>query len=376
MTDTLLTRRVKFASTIEYDVINVIDVFDVENMALLLPGKVKNGCRFVVVDKNVDLHYGDKMRSYFAHHGVKAKFVTFPGGEENKTIDCFFSIIRELDGFPIHRRDEPIIAIGGGVLTDVVAFVASTYRRGVPHIKIPTTLMGYVDASVGIKNGINFAGHKNRLGCFQAPQKVLLDNSMLQTLPRRHILNGVCEIVKLAVIADAGLFALLESYGRDSIELCFQSNEGRAILDGAIAGMIRELEPNLFEEDLERKVDFGHTFSYGLEARHDSDLLHGEAVLLDVLLSVEIARSRKMLSEPNTERIFEVVRKLALIADVSELEAHLLWSTLEERVYHRNGLQRVPLPRAVGDCVFVNDITYVEIARAVEQLNGRMALRQ
>ena len=131
----------------------------------------------------------------------------FLGGEENKTVEHYLSILRELDSFPIHRRDEPIIAIGGGVLTDVVGFVASSYRRGVPHIKVPTTLMGYVDASIGIKTGINFNGNKNRLGSFDPPEKVFLDKSFLKTLPKRHILNGVCEIIKLAIIKDAEFFS-------------------------------------------------------------------------------------------------------------------------------------------------------------------------
>jgi 3-dehydroquinate synthetase len=119
--------------------------------------------------------------------------------------------VRELDTFPIHRRDEPIIAIGGGTLTDVVGFVASSYRRSVPHLKVPTTLMGYVDASIGIKTGINFDGHKSRLGSFEPPRKVLLDKTFLQTLPREYILDGTGEIIKLAVIKDAGLFKRKDS---------------------------------------------------------------------------------------------------------------------------------------------------------------------
>src|SRR5258708_32263643 len=186
MTDRMFRRRVTYQYTIEYEVVNDPNLFHPQNLALLSAGKTENSRRFIVVDSNVEKHYGTEIRKYFAHHQVEAKIVTFPGGEENKTAEFYLSIVRELDAFPIHRRDEPIIAIGGGVLTDVVAFVASSYRRGVPHIKVPTTLMGYVDASIGIKNGINFNGNKNRLGAFQPPQKVLLDKSFLGTLPRRH----------------------------------------------------------------------------------------------------------------------------------------------------------------------------------------------
>jgi 3-dehydroquinate synthase len=375
MTDSMFKRRVTHQYTIEYEVINVANLFHPQNQALLSAGKTENARRFVVVDSNVERHYAAEMRNYFAHHRVEAKIVTFPGGEENKTAEYYLSIVRELDSFPIHRRDEPIIAIGGGVLTDVVAFVASSYRRGVPHIKVPTTLMGYVDASVGIKNGINFNGNKNRLGAFQSPQKVLLDKSFLGTLPRRHILNGVCEIIKLAVIKDAGLFHLLETYGTESVDSHFQNEEGGMILDRAIEGMLEELQPNLFEEDLARKVDFGHTFSYGLETRHEADLLHGEAVLLDILLSVLIARSRGLLTEEDTGRIFHLIEKLEIMLDISILDPYLLWQSLEERTYHRNGLQRVPMPQGIGECVFLNDINFNEIENAIKTLENWMVLK-
>lgn len=368
MTDRWVARHVRVQHTIEYTVVNSSNIFHRQNSALLSVGRVEGARRFVVVDGNVERHYSSAIRDYFAYHGVEAKIVTFPGGEENKTVDHYLFLVRELDSFPIHRRDEPIIAIGGGVLTDAVGFVASSYRRGVPHIKVPTTLMGYVDASIGIKTGINYNGNKNRLGAFHAPQMVLLDKSFLETLPRRHILNGVCEIIKLAVIKDADLFHLLETYGAQSVDTHFQDEQGGVILDRAIAGMLEELQPNLFEEDLSRKVDFGHTFSYGLETRHEAHLFHGEAVLLDILVSTLIARRRNLLSEEESDRIFHLTQALGIVLDMSMLDPHLLWQSLTERTYHRNGFQRVPMPNGIGNCVFLNDISMVEIESAVKTL--------
>ena len=152
--------RVTFQRLIEYEILNTPNLFHPENDALLSVGKIENARRFVVVDGNVERFYSAEIRNYFEYHGIDTKIITFPSGEENKSIENYLSILGELDSFPIHRRDEPIIAIGGGVLTDVVGFVASSYRRSVPHIKVPTTLMGYVDASLGIKAGINFNAHK------------------------------------------------------------------------------------------------------------------------------------------------------------------------------------------------------------------------
>lgn len=354
---------------IEYDLVNAPQVFDPDNPALLSIGRVRGGRRFVVVDTCVLRHHGARIEAYFAHHQVVARLVAFPGGEAGKTVEAWLGILRELDHFPIHRRDEPIIAIGGGVLTDVVGYAAASFRRGVPHLKVPTTLMGYVDASVGIKTGINFNGHKNRLGSFEPPQRVLLDHTLLRTLAPRHLQNGLCEIIKLAVIADAGLFRLLERHGAHALANAFQDAHGVVMLDRAIGGMLAELAPNLHEEQLARKVDFGHSFSYGLETRHEDRLLHGEAVLLDILASTVIARQRGLLSADHATRIVQLVDTLGITPAIELLDAELMWQALLDRVEHRNGLQRVPLPAAIGECVFVNDITRAEIEASINTLN-------
>lgn len=375
MTERVYRRRVKYQYTIDYEIVSCFNLFDPLNTALLSMGKLDHARRFVVVDSNVLKYFSAAISNYFVQNHIDARIVPFTSGEEHKTVDCYLSIVRELDAFPICRRDEPIIAIGGGVLTDLVGFVASSYRRGVPHINVPTTLMGYVDASIGIKAGINFNGYKNRLGEFTPPMKVLLDRSFLKTLPKRHILNGLCEILKLAIINDVELFELLETCGAQCVETCFQDDMGEVILNRTIDGMLAELQPNLLEEELARKVDFGHTFSYGLETQHESDLYHGEAVLLDIALSSVIAWKRRLLSDNEVDRIFRLIASLGLILDATNLDANMLWQSLQERVYHRNGLQRVPLPHCIGGCTFVNDVSLDEIELAVTLMANRVAIK-
>ena len=360
--------RVSEIRRIDYDLVSVADVFDPAEGALLSMGRAYGSRRFVVIDECVHHHHGARLRACFVERGIDAHIVVFPGGEVSKTMDAWLDVLRELDTFPIHRRDEPIVAIGGGVLTDVVGFAASSYRRGIPHIKVPTTLMGYIDASVGIKTGINFNGHKNRIGSFEPPRRVLLDRSLLRTLPRRHLCNGVCEIVKLAVIKDAELFDLLEQFGAAGLETAFQGACGGEILDRAIFDMLEELAPNLYEDDLARKADFGHTFSYGLETRHAGRLLHGEAVLLDILASTVIAQQRGLLVRADANRILALVERLAMAPAIELLDAELMWKSLLDRTLHRNGLQRVPLPVAIGECLFVDDIAFAEIEVSIRIL--------
>ncbi len=375
MTGRNIQHRVTYQYTIEYEIICSPNLFDPHNPALLSVGKLEHARRFVVVDSNVHKYIGLVISSYFSQNNIEARIIPFISGEEHKTVEHYLSLARELDAFPICRRDEPIIAIGGGVLTDVVGFVASCYRRGIPHIKVPTTLMGYVDASIGVKAGINFNGNKNRLGGFVPPIKVLLDRTLLKTLPKRHILNGVGEIIKLAIIKDARLFDLLEESGAQSVEAKFQDEAGSAILDRSICGMLEELQSNLLEEELERKVDFGHTFSYGLETQYPAKLYHGEAVLLDVALSTLIAARRGLLSDQDVQRIFHLMADLGLVLDTTNLQAAMLWQSLQERIYHRNGMQRVPLPNGIGGCTFVNDVSRDEIELAVKAMEERVVVK-
>lgn len=360
--------QVRQTRRVEYDLVNVDDVFDPCNDALLSMGRTRQGRRFVVVDACVYEHHGQRLRDYFAHHGIHALIVPFLGGEAGKTMQAWQGLLHTLDGFPIHRRDEPIIAIGGGVLTDVVGFVASSYRRGIPHIKVPTTLMGYVDASVGIKTGINFNDCKNRVGSFEPPARVLLDRRLLATLEPRHLRNGMCEIIKLAVIKDPVLFQQLELSGKADMDAAFQDPRSGQILDRAIDGMLQELAPNLYEHELARKVDFGHTFSQGLETHFGDRLLHGEAVLLDILVSTAIACRRGVLAERDAARILALVERLGIVPAIELLDVELMWQSLQDRVEHRNGQQQVPLPAAIGACVFANDITRAELAASIPTL--------
>jgi 3-dehydroquinate synthase len=131
-----------------------------------------------------------------------------------------------------------------------------------------------------------------------------------------------------------------------------------------VGGMLEELEPNLFEDELARKVDFGHTFSYGLETHQATELLHGEAVLIDILISSILSTGRNLLSEQELNRIFGLVSKIGIVLNDDLVTPELLWTTLDERTYHRNGMQRVPLPNGLGQCTFSNDIKFKEIQSA------------
>ncbi|MFF5096307.1 MULTISPECIES: sedoheptulose 7-phosphate cyclase [Actinosynnema] len=329
--------------------------------------------RFVVLDANVDLLHGDAIRDYFERHGVEARLCVVAANETTKDFETAARIIAEIDDFGLDRRREPIIAIGGGVLMDVVGLVGSLYRRGTPFVRVPTTLIGLVDAGVGAKTGVNFNGHKNRLGTYHPAEVTLLDRTFLSTVDRRHIGNGLAEILKIALIKDAELFDLLEGHGELLLEEKFQgvtavgAQVADAVLRHAIHGMLEELQPNLWEAELERCVDYGHTFSPTIEMHALPALLHGEAVCVDMALTTVLAHRRGLVTTTDRDRVFSVMHRIGLPSWDPLLEPELLAKALEDTVRHRDGMQRLPLPVGIGDVGFVNDVTAEEIAAAVAE---------
>ncbi|MGC4757628.1 sedoheptulose 7-phosphate cyclase [Micromonospora trifolii] len=323
--------------------------------------------RFVVVDSNVDMLHGDMIRAYFEHHDVENAMVVVEANESVKDFAAAARIVEEMDRFGIARRREPVIVIGGGVLMDTVGLAASLYRRGTPFLRVPTTLIGLVDAGVGVKTGVNFNGHKNRLGTYAPAELTLLDRFFLSTIDERHISNGLAEILKIALIKNYDLFRVLEEHGPRLLDEKFQGRTpigdeaAVAVLHAATRGMLEELQPNLWEVELERRVDYGHTFSPTIEMRALPHLLHGEAVCVDMALTTVIGWRRGLVTKQERDRVLAVMSALKLPTWDPMLHPEVLSQALQDTVRHRDGMQRLPLPVGIGGVTFVNDVTEEEI---------------
>jgi 3-dehydroquinate synthase len=168
-------------------------------------------------DSEVHRLHGQRMLHYFRHHDVDVTVVLLPGEEHNKRFEAVEKVLAACEKFGLRRR-EPLVAIGGGVVLDIVGMAANMYRRGVPFIRVPTTLLAIVDASVGVKNGVDYCSAckgllKNRIGSFYAPIAAYADKSFIATQDERNIVNGLGEIMKLALVRSVELFELLEAHG-------------------------------------------------------------------------------------------------------------------------------------------------------------------
>jgi 2-epi-5-epi-valiolone synthase len=368
---------VRATQTARYSVQFYDGLFSHTNTVLLRAGIGQTpACqrRLIVIDTRVLDLYGWEIEAYLRANRVHYRFLPLQTTEPEKTVENVLRVVRALDEFGVNRRSDPLIAIGGGVLLDVAGFAASLYRRGLPYVRVPTTLMGLIDAGIGIKTGVNFDAHKNRIGTYFAPQRAYLDTQFLKTLDDRHVANGVAEIIKMAIIKDAQLFELLEENVADAVADRFSGRAAyREILARATVGMLDELSGNLWESVLERIVDYGHTFSPTLEMAALPELLHGEAVAVDMALSLVLAAQRDFINPEELSRALGLIDAYGLPTRHPQCDEDLLMKALADSTSHRDGLQRVPLSRGIGSAVFVNDLTRAEIRSAVRYLNSRIA---
>jgi 3-dehydroquinate synthase len=228
-------------------------------------------------------------------------------GESAKTLDTVKRLYESLVDLEVDRSTF-LLGIGGGVVCDVAGFVASTFMRGLRFGFVATTLLAQVDASVGGKNGVNLGGFKNLVGCFNQPEFVLCDLHLLETLPEGEVANGMAEIVKHALIADAGMFAFLEENAGLAMALDPPTIE-KLIGDSVAikAGVVGRDEREAGER---RKLNFGHTFGHALEKV--IGLSHGEAVSVGMVLAAGLSKKKGRLPGAAYKRITELLRRLRL----------------------------------------------------------------
>lgn len=231
---------------------------------------------------------------------LNADLIFIPSGEKSKSFETANKVLGQL--FKLQcRRDTVLIALGGGVTTDLVGFVASIFMRGIPFISIPTTLLAMVDASIGGKTGIDISYGKNLIGSFYPPHAIICDFKTLESLPENEYLNGVAEIIKMGLIQDASI-----------CELFMQGLQKNELIYKAIQGKIKIVEQDPKEKGLRRILNFGHTIGHGLESISDYQMAHGEAVALGCIVESYLSMILGFLSQNDFELIQKLFRRFSL----------------------------------------------------------------
>jgi demethyl-4-deoxygadusol synthase len=352
---------------IDFSLLYVDGAFAVKNVEIAQSYRQFGRC-LMVVDEAVYGLYGDRIQAYFQHYKIDLTVFPVSIKETDKTLKSVERIVDAFADFGLVRK-EPVLVVGGGLTTDVAGFACATYRRRTNYIRVPTTLIGLIDASVAIKVAVNHGKLKNRLGAYHASQQVILDFSFLKTLPVDQVRNGMAELIKIAVVANNGIFELLEKYGEDLLQTRFGylngtpelRKVGHKVTYDAINTMLGLEVPNLHELDLDRVIAYGHTWSPTLELTPEIPMFHGHGVNIDMAFSATIAQQRGYISVSERNRILGLMSRIGLAIDSSYLTPELLWKATESIGRTRDGLLRAAVPQPIGSCAFLNDLTRAEL---------------
>ena len=264
-------------------------------------------------------------------------------GESAKSLAMLDGVYRRLIELGADRTTF-ILGVGGGVVTDIAGFVASTYMRGVEFGFVTTTLLGAVDASVGGKNGVNIGGYKNMVGTFSQPQFVICDVSLLHTLPDREFRAGLAEVIKTAILGDAELFEMLE---RGTFEAM---REDKSLLTDVVTRCVRVKASVVAQDEREagcrRILNLGHTVAHAIE-KESSNYSHGEAVAIGIYYMTRKALEHNLISDVDAKRIFALIERYGFDVELP-IERKAMLKAIGGDKKRRGDALHLILPTAIG----------------------------
>ncbi len=314
----------------------------------------------IVTDKTVAATHLDALTAALEAQGIASAALALPAGEATKGWEHLAHCTEWLLEQKVERKDV-VVALGGGVIGDLVGFSAAILRRGVRFVQLPTTLLAQVDSSVGGKTGINTAQGKNLVGAFHQPSLVLADTGVLATLPDRDLLSGYGEVVKYGLLGDAGFFAWLEGNGP-----ALRRGDSAARLHAVTrsvemkAGIVSRDET---EEGERALLNLGHTFCHALEKAtgYSDRLLHGEGVAIGCALAFELSSRLGLCSQEDPSRVRAHLHTMGMKVDLADIpgdlpgaEQLLGYMAQDKKVV--DGKLRFILARGIGAAFVADDV--------------------
>jgi shikimate kinase/3-dehydroquinate synthase len=313
-----------------------------------LAGKVA-----VVTNDTLAPLYGESLAQAL---GTNAVLVKIPDGEQYKTLDTVRALYDEFIAAGLDRRSV-IVALGGGVVGDTVGFAAATYLRGVALVQIPTSLLAMVDSSVGGKVGVDLPQGKNLIGAFKQPEMVVVDPTVLDTLPDDEWRCGVAEVVKAGLIRDT---ALLDAslYRRGAIDYIVR----------AIAFKVNIVQEDPYEDNIRAYLNLGHTFAHALERVSNYGWKHGEAVAVGLLAAVRLSQVHGLCDPSLPFRVEQLLKTLKLPTRYRGYSAAELRTAMGTDKKRQSNRIRFVLLRAPGDPVLVSDVPDSKVLSVLDSL--------
>jgi 3-dehydroquinate synthase len=359
--------------------------------ATISPALAGHGPRCAIItDSNVARLFGDRIKQSLTTVGFEPILIPIPPGERSKTLVQAGAICDQMIAAGLDRQSF-VIGLGGGVVGDISGFVAAIFERGIPHVQIPTTLLAMVDSSIGGKTGVNTSAGKNLLGAVHHPLLVIDDVDVLKSLPRREFNQGFAEIIKHAIIADAGMFKkLTQASGppigrtRPMASLHIKNSSEALIRLPLRAGFAlqRLIERNIeikwkivakdeFDQAGERALlNFGHTVGHAIEAAaYYREILHGEAVSLGIVAACTVSMKKAGLQKEQRDAVVELLHSFELPTRLPKnfRREKILDALRFDKKFNRGEIRFVVTPK-IGSAHLSSEVTMEDIHEAVAQL--------
>ena len=321
----------------------------------------------IVTDRIVQAKTKILMRPVLNKIPNDVHLITVPASETSKSINIYGEVIHKITKKTRMHRPV-IIAFGGGVVGDLAGFVAATYKRGVPLIQVPTTLLAQVDSSIGGKTGIDLAEAKNLVGAFKQPLAVLMDLNFLKSLPCRQIKNGLAEIIKYGIISSRGFFDYLDSNMSKILDLNPRVMEHVVNECASVKAKIVQ-EDELDVKDVRIVLNFGHTLGHAIEsaAGYTSVYNHGESIAIGMVMASEIAFELGMFPEKGLARVKHLIRSAGLDITAKNVPYPKILSALFHDKKFTEGSNRFVLPVRIGAVEIIENIPELLIKNVIKK---------
>jgi len=320
---------------------------------------------YIITNPLIKKHYGSIISGALKQSRLNFRFALVPDSEKSKSINIAVSLIKDLAAFD-RKKKVFIIAFGGGVIGDLAGLIAAIYKRGVPYVQVPTTLLAQVDSAIGGKTALDMACGKNLIGAFYQPRLVLSDVRLLDSLSPRQIRSGLAEVIKYGIIKDPELFSFIEREYRGI--LAHKNAPLEHIVKCCSAIKARVVEQDEREErEIRTILNFGHTVGHALEAATGfSRYAHGEALAIGMLVASGISRKLGFIGGSLLERIEALIRKVGLPTQIKGASLSAVIKAHYRDKKFIAGKNRLVLTMGLGRTKIVEGVPLQLIKKAVQ----------
>lgn len=321
---------------------------------------------YIITNARIKKQYGNTLDKALKKYKIKTLFKIVPDSEGSKSLEISSQVLRDIARFDLKRRVF-IIAFGGGVIGDLSGFIASIYKRGIPYIQVPTTLLAQVDSAIGGKTSVDLKEGKNLIGAFYQPRLVFSDIKFLSSLNQRQIRTGLAEVIKYGAIKDKGLFSYLEKNFRSILNL------KRASFTHIIK-RCSKIKADIVQRDERDKkgiraiLNFGHTLGHAIEkAAAFKKYNHGEAVALGMLIACDISKSLNLINNSEVKRAEDIIKAVGLPIKINKIDFLEIINAHYRDKKFTGKKNRLVLIKGIGQAKIMEDVPFQAIKEAIKK---------